>query len=158
MLCYLVLMALFPGRALHAQKTPIISGGGGMFVSRNGGQNSYFPVISPLAAVPLGDHVLIETRATILESFTANGHGYDTAHYAALSYLEGDFLVSPHLTIAAGSYLTPFGTYNERLTPIWISNFQNGPLILPLGTMSTGAGTGGMVRGSAVSRSSFSID
>ncbi|HEY1212911.1 MAG TPA: hypothetical protein VGE93_04685 [Bryobacteraceae bacterium] len=156
-LCYLVLTALFSGLALRAQTTPIISGGGGMFVSRNGGQNSYFPVISPLAAVPLGDHVLVETRATLLESFTANGHGYDTSHYAALTYLQGDFLVSPHLTVVAGSYLTPFGTYNERLTPIWISNFQNGPLILPLGTMAS-SGTGGMVRGSAVSRSSFSID
>ena len=57
-----------------------------------------------------------------------------------------------------GSYLIPFGTYNERLTPIWISNFQDGPLITSLGVMSTGVGLGGMARGSAISRRKYSID
>ena len=53
------------------------------------------------------------------------------------------------MTVVAGEFLTPFGTYNERLTPIWISNFESAPLIFPLGTMNTGSSVGGMVRGSA---------
>jgi hypothetical protein len=66
--------------------------------------------------------------------------------------------LTPHVTLVGGSFLIPFGTYNERLSPIWISNFQDGPLIGPLGVMSTGTGLGGMLRGSAVSRRKYSID
>jgi hypothetical protein len=68
-----------------------------------------------------------------------------------------NYLVKPHLTIIAGEFLTPFGTYNERLTPIWISNFQEAPLIFNLGA-GTGSSDGGMLRGSAVSTSRVSVD
>jgi hypothetical protein len=84
--------------------------------------------------------------------------GYDHTHFVGLTYLQGDYLASPHATVVAGSFLLPFGTYNERLSPIWISNFQDGPLIGSLGLMSTGVGVGGMIRGSAVSRRKYSVD
>jgi hypothetical protein len=69
-----------------------------------------------------------------------------------------DYLANRHLTVVAGEFLTPFGTYNERLTPIWISNFQTTPLIFPLGTMGTGSSVGGMLRGSAFSTHAVSLD
>ena len=144
-----------------AQDTPLLSGGVGFFTSTNGGNTTYQPTIQPLVAAPIGPHVLIESRAAILESFAprTNGQpGYDHTYFGALTYLQGDLLLTPHVTLVGGSFLLPFGTYNERLSPIWISNFQDGPLISNLGLMSTGTGVGGMLRGSAISRRKYSID
>jgi hypothetical protein len=144
-----------------AQDVPLISGGAGFFTSTNGGNTNYLPIFEPLIAAPLGRHLLIESRATLLESFAprTNGRpGYDHTHFAGFTYLQGDYIASPHLTIVAGSFLIPFGTYNERLSPIWIGNFQDGPLLANVGTMGTGTGVGGMLRGSAISRRRYSID
>jgi hypothetical protein len=152
---------LCAGRSGRAQDTPLLSGGVGFFTSTNGGNTNYQPIIEPLLAAPIGQRVLIESRAAILETWAprTNGQsGYDHTHFAALTYLQGDVILTPHVTLVGGSFLLPFGTYNERLSPIWISNFQDGPLISPLGLMSTGTGVGGMLRGSAVSHPKYSID
>ena len=143
-----------------AQNTPLISGGVGFFTSTNGGNTTYTPVLSPVLVAPLGQHLLVESRANIIESFFPKGSGqtgYTSSPFIALSYLQLDYLATPHITAVTGLFLTPFGTYNERLSPIWISNFQDAPLITSLGTM-TGAGVGEMLRGSAVSTPKFSID
>src|ERR1700722_9271553 len=124
----LVLLAL----PASAQDMPIISGAAGFFTSTDGGKTTYIPAISPLLAAPIGKYVLVESRANLYEFFTpkANGQsGFDTSNFIALSYLSLDIIASRHVTFVAGSYLIPFGTYNERLSPIWISNFQDGPLI-----------------------------
>ena len=144
---------------LAAQDTPLISGGGGFFTSTNAGKTTYLPIMEPLIAAPVGPHLLIESRAALLEDFFPAGNGtYDHSHFVALTYLQGDFLLSPHITLVAGSYLIPFGTYNERLSPIWINNFQDGPLIAGLGTGATGTGTGGQIRGSLTSHPKYSVD
>jgi hypothetical protein len=112
-------------------------------------------------AAPLGPNFLIESRATLTESFAPNvggKPGYDSSHFIGLSYLQGDYVATRHFTIVGGEFLIPFNTYNERLTPIWISNLQDIPLIFPLGTLSGGSGLGGMVRGNAINRSKYSID
>jgi len=145
----------------HAQDTPLISGGVAFLHNTNGGNTSYQPIIEPLIAAPLGDHFLIESRAALLENFAPKGNGqsgYDHTHFAGLTYLQADYLALPHLTIVGGSFLLPFNTYNDRLSPVWISNFQDGPLIAALGTMSSGTGVGGMLRGSAISRRKYSVD
>ena len=51
----------------------LISGGVGFITSTNGGNTTYIPVISPLLAAPLGDHLLVESRATILELVFSQG-------------------------------------------------------------------------------------
>ena len=117
-----------------AQQTPILSGGVGFLTNTNGGNTTYTPIIEPLLAAPIGPHLLIESRAALTETFFPNGQaGYDHSHFIGLTYLQGDYIVSPHLTIVAGSFLLPFNTYNERLSPIWIGNFQDGPIIANLG-------------------------
>lgn len=144
-----------------AQDTPLISGGVGFFTSTPGGNTTYMPIIEPLLAAPIGNHLLVESRAVLEETFSPNSNGqpgYSHSHFIGLSYLEGDYMASPHVTVVGGSFLLPFGTYNERLSPIWISNFQDGPLISGLGLMSTGVGVGGMLRGSGISRPKYSID
>jgi hypothetical protein len=155
-----VLLALFTsGFEAKAQETPLISGGVGFFSNTNGGSTSYLPIIEPLIVAPIGPRFQIESRAAITESFFhVKGQGIDTSHFAALTYLQGDYFVTPHLTIVGGSFLIPFGTYNERLSPLWIGNFQSGPLIAGLGTQGTGTGLGGQVRGSAISHSKYSVD
>ncbi len=155
------LAILWAGPYGVAQDTPLLSGGIGFQTVTNGGNTSYQPIIEPLLAAPIGQRVLIESRAAILETWAprTNGQpGYDHSHFAALTYLQGDVTLTPRVTLVGGSFLIPFGTYNERLSPIWISNFQDGPLINPLGLMSTGTGVGGMLRGSAVSHPKYSID
>jgi hypothetical protein len=143
-----------------AQDTPLLSGGVGFFTSTNAGQTTYSPTIQPLLAAPIGQHLLVESRAILLESFAPNGGnqpGYDHTHFISLTYLQGDYIASPHLTVVGGSFLIPFNTYNDRLSPIWIGKYQQGPLIASLGTMGTGTGTGGMLSGSALSRSKYSL-
>jgi len=146
--------------SLHSQETPLISGGMGFFSSTNGGNTTYLPLIEPLIMAPLGKRVQIESRAAIGEDFfhTPGTQGYDHTHFASFTYAQADIFLNKHMTLVAGSYLIPFGTYNERLSPLWIGNFQSGPLIGSLGNMGTGSGLGGQLRGSAVSRKKYSID
>lgn len=144
-----------------AQQTPLLSGGVGFLSNTKGGDTTYTPIIEPLLAAPLGTHILIESRAALIENFAPKGNGqpgYDHTHFVGLTYLQADYFVSPHMTIVAGDFLLPFNTYNERLSPVWINNFQDGPLIASLGLLSSGSGIGGMLRGSAISRPRYSID
>jgi hypothetical protein len=152
---------LLLAHAAKAQEVPLISGGAGFVTITNGGNTTYIPVISPLLAAPLGSHVLVESRATILDAFFPKGAGqpgYDHDLFLGLDYLQADITANRHLTVVAGQFLTPFATYNERLTPIWISNFESAPLIYSLGTMQTSHSVGGMLRGSAASNAHFNLD
>lgn len=143
-----------------AQDTPLLSGGVGFLTNTTGGSTSYIPTVTPVLEAPLGKSFLLESRATLFADFFPTPTGYDTFRFAGLSYLQLDYIASPHLTIVGGYFLTPFGTYNERLSPIWINNFQDSPLIFPIGVGNTGNGSsdGVMARGSAVSTENFSID
>lgn len=141
-----------------AQQTPLLSGGVGFFSNTTSGNTSYSPTIQPLLAAPIGSRFLIESRADFSEFINPTTGGYDHSHFIGLSYLQGDYFVSPHLTIIGGSFLLPFNTYNERLSPIWIGNFQQGPLIDALGLLSTGVGVGGELRGTVISRAKYSVD
>ncbi|MGA3009036.1 MAG: hypothetical protein ABSD72_02130 [Terracidiphilus sp.] len=142
------------------QDTPLISGGAGLLTETNGGKTTYNPIIEPLLAAQLGKKVLVESRAALLESFSPKGGGqpgYDHSHFIGLTFLQGDYIATPHATVVGGEFLIPFNTYNERLTPIWIGNFQDAPLIFPLGLLASG-GLGGMVRGNAIASSRYSIN
>ena len=142
-----------------AQDTPLLSGGIAFLTSTRGGNTTYnAPLVEPLLAAPIGQRLLIESRAAIVETIAPSGNGYDSSHFIGLTYLEGDYIVSRHFTLVGGSFLLPFNTYNERLSPVWIGNFQDGPLIAPLGLLSTGTGLGGMLRGSAISRPKYSFN
>jgi|SRR5580692_1046936 hypothetical protein len=157
--CAAVSVAMFCAASFGAaQNTPLLSGGVGFLTNTTAGQTTYEPIIEPLLAAPIGNHFLIESRAFLEESFAPSGSGYDHTHFIGLTYLQGDYIATPHLTVVGGSFLIPFGTYNERLSPIWIGNFQDAPLISSLGLMSSGTGLGGQVRGSAISRPKYSID
>ena len=155
---FLLLGALLCTQYGATQNTPLISGGVGFFTDTNGGNTTYFPAISPVLVAPLGQRLQVESRAFLDESFSPGKSGYSSSGFAGLTYLQLDYFATPHITIVGGYFLTPFGTYNERLSPIWISNFQSAPLITTLGTMGSESSLGGMLRGSAISTPKFSID
>jgi hypothetical protein len=149
-----------PRNAAAQQDIPLLSGGVGFFTSTNSGLTSYQPHIEPLIAAPIGNHLLVESRGILLEDFTQKGNGqsgYNTFHVANFIYLQGAILAAPHLTIVGGDFLLPFNTYNDRLSPIWISNLQDGPLIAGVGTLGSGSGIGGMLSGSAASNDKFNL-
>ena len=157
----LSLLGLPPLHLARAQDIPLISGGVGLITSTNGGNTTYLPIIAPTLVAPIGNHLLVESRATIVESYFPRGGGqtgYTHDAFLGLSYLQADVIANRHLTFAAGEFLTPFSTYNERLSPIWISNFESAPLIFSLGTMNTASSVGGMLRGSAFSSDKVDLD
>src|SRR5215813_14927688 len=68
------ILILLCGLKADAQNTPLISGGVGFLTTTNNGVSFFQPVISPVAAVPLGGHFLVESRAYI-EDFIAPENG-----------------------------------------------------------------------------------
>jgi len=137
------------GSSAHSQFVPVISGGAGALGGVNGGSPNIQTTIMPVIAVPLGTHLLVESRGFIEGLYQQKGRTgpYNGSTFTRLQYLQFDYLVSPKLTIVGGRYLTPFGTYNERLSAIWIPNFQDAPAVSAIGTRTSGSSNGGMVRG-----------
>ena len=114
------------------------------------------PTIAPVLTAPIGDRWLIEARGYFVDVIFPQNGSYSHEFFHTFEYGQLDFLATRHLTITAGRFLTPFGMYNERLTPIWIHRLQDGPIIFPIGTTG-GYSNGGMLRGSLVSRDSYEI-
>ncbi len=137
--------------SLSAQEAPLITGGLGFITTHDSGSTFAQPVVAPVAVLPLGNHLLVESRADVRGFLFWQQNGqFQSDWFATLEYLQVDVVANKHLTFSAGKYLTPFGTYNERLSAIWIHNFQDAPLIYPIGTRSTGYSDGAMIRGSLV--------
>jgi hypothetical protein len=133
-----------------AGHVPFISGGAGYVHNVNGGAPTLEPQINPVLVFPFGSHVLLESRTDFTGFFQREnqtsgpfkGKVFKTVEYAQL-----DWLANSHVTAVAGKYLLPFGLYNERLQPIWIKNLQDAPLTATIGTRTSGAGDGLMLRG-----------
>jgi hypothetical protein len=146
---------------LSAQsETPIISGGVQYLSTTSGGATVFQPLIAPVVAVPIGDHWLIEARATFDEvALRENGATgpYHALTFSSIDYLQVDYLANPHLTIVVGEFLTPFNIYNERLGPVWIHNLADAPLIAGIGTRTSGSSDGAMIRGVVLSRKSWQL-
>jgi hypothetical protein len=112
-------------------------------------------------AVPLGSHLLVEGRFDFrgfISPKNGNSGPYEGTFFKSTEYLQLDYIATPKLTITAGRFLTPFGTYNERLTPIWIRKLQDAPIIFAIGTRTTGSSDGAMIRGALVSNSSLQLN
>src|ERR1700728_3540697 len=73
--------AMWIGPSIHAQNTPIFSGGVGFLTDTNGGNTTYSPNIAPVLAAPLGPHILIESRLNAVESFFPQGGGQGYGHF-----------------------------------------------------------------------------
>jgi hypothetical protein len=146
---------------LLAQDVPIISGGVGFLDSNNKGSNGFQLVVAPVVAAPIGSHFLAEARFDFRDFYSrqdgASGP-YQGTFFKAVQYLQLDYIAAPKLTIVAGQYLTPFNTYNERLSAFWIPKLQDAPLIFGIGTRTTGFSDGGMIRGVAYSNAKIQVN
>jgi hypothetical protein len=147
-----------------AQNAPLISGAVGFLSNTTGGKSVLQPAIVPVVVSPLGEHALIESRFgfyEILQQQSGNAvgsGGYTHKFSASVQYLQLDAIVAPKLTMVMGRFLTPFGTYNERLSPIWIGNFQDAPIIAAIGTRTSGASDGLMLRGALFSKPAVQLN
>jgi hypothetical protein len=139
---------------------PIISGGAGFFGATQGGIHSYQPVLAPVLSAPLGDKWLVESRAN-LDEFIARQGGttgpWGHEFFGTLEYLQLDYAANSHLIITAGRFLTPFGIFNERLSPIWISKLQDAPIVAAIGS-GIGYSDGFMLRGLLVSNPRYAVN
>jgi hypothetical protein len=155
------LLILSYSGAVRAQSdVPIISGGVGFFENKEGGANSIQPVVAPVVLIPLGDRWLIESRSNFTEVYNRQDGttgAYQGQFFGTLEYLQVDYNVNSALTVTAGRFLTPFGIFNERLTPIWINRFQDGPYTGTIGTAG-GYADGLMARGGWDSGNGYSIN
>ncbi|WP_158819713.1 hypothetical protein [Granulicella sp. S156] len=150
--------ALCLASALVAQDVPLISGAGSFTTNTTGGNTSYQPALTPVLVAPVGQHLLFESRAYIVDSINPQPHtGYDTQFHVGVAYAQADYFLNSHVTLVGGFSLIPFGTYNERLSPIWINPLQDAPLIYGIGNPGSGSGTGGQIRGNIVSNENYSI-
>jgi hypothetical protein len=159
---WVTLLLLSVSNGLLAQSTtPIISGGVQFLSTTSGGATFFQPLIAPVVAVPLGEHWLIESRATF-DEFISRENGTSGPYHAQtisdVDYLQLDYIASPHVTITVGQFLTPFNIYNERLAPVWIHNIADAPLIAGIGTRTSGSSDGAMLRGVALSRKNWELN
>jgi hypothetical protein len=138
---------------------PIISGGAAFVSTTSGGQTFYEPVVAPVVVAPLGSRLSLESRFDLREFIAKNANGnYDATGFTTIEYLQLDYQVAPRLTISVGRFLTPFNAYTERVSAIWIRNFQEAPIIVPIGTRTDGSSDGIMLRGAAVSQPGWELN
>ena len=144
----------------HAGNIPAISGGAGYIHNVNGGVTSLEPQINPVLLVPFGSHVLLESRTSFSGFFQREDlttGPFKGKVFKSVDYAQVDWLANTHLIASIGKYLLPFGLYNERLVPLWIRNLQDSPITAAIGTRSSGAGDGIMLRGTAIQSSAYSV-
>ncbi len=147
--------------AAQDSSSPIISGGVQFQSTTNSGVTFFQPLIAPVVTVPLGDHWLIESRATI-DEFVGRENGatgpWHANTFTSIDYLQLDYLVNSHLTVTVGEFLTPFGIYNERFSSVWNHNVGDPPLIAGIGTRTSGSSDGAMVRGVAIDKREWQLN
>lgn len=71
----------------------------------------------------------------------------DTDTHVGLEYAQLSYLLNDYVTIGAGRFLTPFGTFDERLHPKWINKLPDRPLAFDDGGLSPEATIGLEIRG-----------
>ena len=155
MACILLAASSLPaqngsGNATGAGYIPVLSGGAGYVHNIAGGVPTVEPQINPILLVPFGSHVLLESRTDFtgffqeknLTSGPWKGKVFKTVEFAQV-----DWLASTYAIATVGRYILPFGIYGERLEPLWIRNLQDSPITAAIGTRTSGAGDGIMLRG-----------
>jgi hypothetical protein len=144
--------------AVAQSGVPIISGGAGFVSTTDGGHTFLQPIIAPVVVIPLGPKFEVESRIDLREFIAKTNGSYDAQGSYSVEYLQLDYQVASQMIVSVGRFLTPFNTYTERISPIWIRNFQDVPLIFAIGTRTTGSSDGAMVRGAAVSRKDWQLN
>lgn len=139
---------------------PVISGAFAYIQNANGGVQSLEPQINPVLLVPLGHSLLLDAHVDFTGFFArrnSTSGPYGGEVFKTIEDAQLDWLADSHMTVVGGRYILPFGLYHERMTPVWISDLQDGPLTGGIGTNPDGFGDGIMLRGVAATLNSASI-
>jgi len=111
------------------------------YADLNGTTRSSFDggTFAPIFLFKLNDKFMFETEL----EFSLSGNDLDIGfEYANFMYMVNDYL-----TIRAGKFLLPFGTFMERLHPAWINKFSSKPLGFGHGGIAPGSEVGIELRG-----------
>lgn len=94
---------------------------------------------SPIFLFKLSDRLMFEAE---LEFEYEHGEFEIMLEYADISYVLNDYM-----TVRAGKFILPFGTFSERLHPSWINKLSSMPLGFGHGAISPSSGVGAEIRG-----------
>jgi hypothetical protein len=144
--------------AEETRPVPVLSGGIAFVPTWDAGDPTLVSIFAPVLLVPVGQRVMIESRASFEGDFqqrNGNSGDFTGAIQKSLDYLEVDTIANRYVTITAGRFLTPFNIFNERLYPNWIRNTQTDPLIFPIGT---GSDNGLMARGAVAASKNLTVN
>ncbi|MBL4747056.1 MAG: hypothetical protein JKY08_11935 [Flavobacteriaceae bacterium] len=94
---------------------------------------------APIFLFKASDKLMFEAE---LEFEYEHGEFEIMLEYANLSYILNDYM-----TVRAGKFILPFGTFGERLHPSWINKLASMPLGFGHGAVSPSSGVGAEVRG-----------
>jgi hypothetical protein len=136
--------------ASGAGHVPVISGGVGYVHNIDGGIPTLEPQINPILLVPFGSHVLLESRTDFtgfFEEKNLTSGPFTGKVFKTVEFAQVDWLAKTYAIATVGKYILPFGMYGERLEPIWIRNLQDAPITATIGTRTSNAGDGIMLRG-----------
>ena len=105
---------------------PLITGYAFAGYSDRKGENSSFNAgFNPILLWKLNDRLFFEGELELELGRNADGEGVTGVEleYANLSYIANDYV-----TVKAGRFLSPFGTFAERLHPAWVNKLPDAPL------------------------------
>jgi hypothetical protein len=125
------------GSALPGSTNFLISGYfASGYTNAENADSSFGASFSPVFLWTLTDKIFFEGEV----EFASEGEA--SLDYAQLSYAATDYL-----TFGAGQFLSPFGTFNERVHPAWINKLPSAPFIAGHGGLSPNAIVGLQARG-----------
>ena len=115
------------------------------YTDRKGANSTFEAGFNPIFLWKLTDRLFFEGELEIeLGRNPDMGEGTTEVglEYANLSYIANDYM-----TFKAGRFLSPFGTFAERLHPAWINKLPDAPLAFGHGGVAPGSELGVQVSG-----------
>ena len=145
-----IALLMFMGTGLFAQSYPpsktqfMVRGYGhtGLnFLNNGGDKESTFvgAAFSPIFLFKYSNRFIFESELEFeLENNQLN---------IGLEYVDMMYVINNYMTVRAGKFLLPFGTFMERLHPSWINRFSNKPLGFGHDGIAPSSGIGIELRG-----------
>lgn len=109
------------GSAQPGLSKPLVTGYGSVgYTDREGEEGTFNAGFNPIFLWKYSDRIFFEGE---LELELDGGETELELEYANISYIASDYM-----TLKAGKFLAPFGTFAERLHPAWINKLPDAPL------------------------------
>ena len=98
---------------------------GAGFEARRGEKSTFNGSLNPILLWKLSDRLFFEGEVELSPKNNAAGDGETEVN---LEYANISYIVNDYLTLKAGRFLAPFGTFADRLHPGWINKLPDQPL------------------------------